>query len=99
MNIMKAIPAYVVSANAIGMRYCLWPRGTAYQLMSVSLVIILWNTVTSPETDSNRKNSVKTKLYNTPSPILHCISYLSDNNGGQGYWVSQNNLNKGGLPN
>ena len=30
------------------------------------------------------------KLYKTPSPILHCISLLGDNNGGQGYWVSQN---------
>ena len=45
---------------------------------------ILLNAVTSPETVLNG-NSVKIKLYKTPSPILHCISNLGDNNGGQGY--------------
>ena len=52
---------------------------------------ILWNAVTSPETVLNG-NSVKTKLYNTPSPILHRISQLGENIEGQGYWVSQNTL-------
>ena len=36
------------------------------------------------------RHSVKTRLYNTPSPILHCISQLGENKGGQGHWVSQN---------
>ena len=52
------------------------------------IVSILWNAVTSPETFLN-ENSVKMKLYKTPSSILHCIGWLGDNNGGQGYWVSQ----------
>ena len=42
------------------------------------------NAVTSLESVLNG-NSVKTKLYKTPIPILHCISELGDNNGGQGY--------------
>ena len=29
-------------------------------------------------------------IYKTPSPILYCISFLGENIGGQGYWVSQN---------
>ena len=37
------------------------------------IMTILWNAVTSPETVLNG-NSVKRKLYKTPSPILHCIS-------------------------
>ena len=28
------------------------------------------------------KNAVKTRLYKTPSPILHCISQLGENKGG-----------------
>ena len=52
-------------------------------------IAILWNAVTSPETVLIG-NSVKTKLYKTPSPILHCISQLGDSNEGQDYWVSQN---------
>ena len=27
----------------------------------------------------------ETKLYNTPSPILHCISQLGENIGGEGH--------------
>ena len=34
--------------------------------------------------------SVKTRVYNTPSPIRHCISQLGENKRGQGHWVSQN---------
>ena len=30
-------------------------------------------------------HSVKTRLYNTPSPILHCISQLIENKGGRGH--------------
>ena len=30
-------------------------------------------------------NSVKMKLYETPFPILHCISQLGDNKGGKGH--------------
>ena len=50
---------------------------------------ILRNAVTSPETVLNN-NSVKTKLYNTPSIILHCISQLGENGVGQGHRVLQN---------
>ena len=64
--------------------------------------------------DEQWRHSVKTRLYNTPSPILHsvkrndvtrwkqsyigplpilhCISQLGENKGGQGHWVSQNKL-------
>ena len=35
-------------------------------------------------------NSVKTTLYETTSPIQHCISQSDENIGDQGYWVSQN---------
>ena len=49
--------------------------------------LILWNAVTSPENVLSG-SSVKTKLYETPSPIS--LYYISDNNGGQGYWISQN---------
>ena len=52
-------------------------------------VSTLWNAVTSTETVFNG-NSLKTKLYNTSSPILHCISQLGDDNGGPSYSVSQN---------
>ena len=36
------------------------------------------------------RHSVKTRLYKIPSAILHCISQLGENKGGQGHWVSQN---------
>ena len=50
---------------------------------------ILWNAVTSPQTVLNC-NSVKRKLYNTTSPILHCIRQLGENIESQRYWVSEN---------
>ena len=47
------------------------------------------NALTSPETVLNG-NSLKIKLYNAPSPILHCTSQLGGNIEGQGYRVSEN---------
>ena len=35
------------------------------------------------------RHSVKIRLYNTPSSILHCISQLGENKGSRGHWVSQ----------
>ena len=46
--------------------------------------IILWNAVTSTETLLTGY-SVKTMLYNTPSPILYCIIQLGENIAGQSY--------------
>ena len=65
---------------------------------------ILWNAVTSlgenkvikhplPHSsfcDTQWRHSVKTRLYKIPFPILHCISQLDENKGGQGHWVWQN---------
>ena len=47
--------------------------GVEYQNWTESVDTFIWNAVTSPETVLKR-SSVKTKLYNTPSPSLHCIS-------------------------
>ena len=65
----------------------IWRRGLS--CMWLGPHTILWNAVTSPETVLN-DNSVKTTIYNTLSPIHHCISQLGENTGGKGYWVSQN---------
>ena len=60
----------------------------------ITIRAILWNSVTSLETVLSG-NSVKTRLCMNPSPILDSISYLGDNKGCQGHWVSQNS--RGGL--
>ena len=55
---------------------CLFRGAVIYSykiIIAASLkLLILRNAVTSPETVLNG-NSVKTKLYKTPSPILYCI--------------------------
>ena len=55
-----------------------WKQG---YIRPPSPYFILWNSVTSLG-----ENKVMWDL----SPLLHCISQLGENKGGQGLWVSQN---------